>query len=66
MTNNYQFDKNSNLFKKFLAAKSNKNNESMVEQHPSQRQEEDFAKKNRSFIEKPNSHIDQKDRSTSN
>lgn len=28
MTDNYQFDKNSKLFQKFLAMKANKNNES--------------------------------------
>lgn len=31
MTDNYQFDKNSKLFQKFLTLKANKNNESVVE-----------------------------------
>lgn len=31
MTDNYQFDKNSKLFQKFLALKANKTNESFTE-----------------------------------
>lgn len=31
MSDNYQFDKNSKLFQKFLAQKANKNNDSFVE-----------------------------------
>lgn len=34
MTDNYQFDKNSKLFQKFMAMKANKANESVVEKHP--------------------------------
>ena len=50
MTDNYQFDKNSKLFQKFLTLKANKNGESSLEKHqyhnksvviPSKRKEND-------------------------
>ena len=53
MTDNYHFDKNSKLFQKFLASKSNKNNESMIEVRSKGKDEHNFSNKNKSFVEKP-------------
>lgn len=48
MTDNYQFDKNSKLFQKFMAMKANKTNESVVEKQPLRDTSEDNLQKNRS------------------
>jgi hypothetical protein len=40
MTDNYQFDKNSKLFQKFLAMKANRGNESVVHTQPQKEEDE--------------------------
>lgn len=57
MTDNFQFDKNSKLFQKFLAKKVNKHNESATDLEHLRCPTEENPRKNRSFLDKPKEHL---------